>query len=64
MMSLSDAGNDDNYDICVMHDDIWGLFRFFFMLTEALVVSSVTSKWIRMWKLQVIKTVVESKSDI
>jgi len=26
-MSLGDAGNNDNYDICVTHDDIWGLFR-------------------------------------
>jgi hypothetical protein len=41
MMCLGDADNDDNYDICVMHDDIWGLLRMFFMLTEALVVSSV-----------------------
>ena len=44
MMCLGDADNDDNYDISAMHDDIWGLFRSFFMLTEALVVSSVTSK--------------------
>lgn len=43
MMCLGDVDNDDNYDVCVMHDDIWGLFRSFFVLPEALVVSSVTS---------------------
>ena len=44
MICLGDADNDENYDICVMHDDIWGLFRSFFVLTEALVVSGVTSR--------------------
>jgi hypothetical protein len=42
MKCLGDADNDDNYDICVVHDDIWGIFWTFFMLTEALVMSSVT----------------------
>ena len=41
MMWLGDADNEDNYDICVIHDDIWGLFRSFFF-TEALVVTNVT----------------------
>jgi len=44
MMSLGDAGNDDDYDICVTHDDIWGIISVFHYVTEALVVSSVTSK--------------------
>jgi hypothetical protein len=44
MMRLGDADNDDNYDKCMMHDDIWVLFRTFLVLTEALVVSSVTAK--------------------
>jgi len=44
MMCLGDADNNNNYDVCLMSDDIWGLFRTFFMLTEGLVVSSVTCK--------------------
>jgi hypothetical protein len=41
---MGDANNDDNDDICVMHDEIWGIFQSFFMLAEALLLSSVTSK--------------------